>query len=104
MNAFEYEQKLLDNGFSGKDIAVIRQHLYDGGCNYNAALKALRLRFFVCTILIFIILLGFTSSYLDEKDFITYSLSSFFVIFLFVCFNPMVLGLRVFFFLRRCSL
>lgn len=47
MNNIEFEEKLARNGFTGKDIAAIRQYLGEDGATYSSLLGELRRRFIV---------------------------------------------------------
>ncbi len=51
MNAFEYEKKLLDNGFSGKDIAVLRQYLGKRYMTYSSIIDAFSYRYMILIVL-----------------------------------------------------
>lgn len=55
MNNIEFEEKLARNGFTGKDIAAIRQYLGEDGATYPSLLGELRRRFIVFCVLLAIL-------------------------------------------------
>ena len=74
MNNIEMEEKLFRSGFTGKDIAVMRQYLGQNGATYLTLLNELRGRFIVNAIIIFIFLLGliYTIVFEDRPHIIGY--------------------------------
>jgi uncharacterized membrane protein YobD (UPF0266 family) len=58
MNSFEIEEQLVKNGFTSKDLAVMREYLKRDGTTYLKLLHKLRGRFTVMLIITLLILSG----------------------------------------------
>lgn len=68
MNSIQIEEELVRCGFTGKDLAAMRQHLGKEGATYPSLLGELRVRFIISCIIIAIIITGFTYSLMFESS------------------------------------
>lgn len=98
MNNIEIEEKLAQNGFTGKDIAAMRQYLGKDGATYPSLLGELRVRFIVSCIIIAIIIAGliYTINYENNDYIFGYIISMIITIPIFYFMTPMNLGCKAF--------
>lgn len=68
MNSSKIEEDLARNGFTGKDIAAMRQYLGKDGATYPSLLGELKVRFITSCIVIAIILAGFSYTFIYENS------------------------------------
>lgn len=103
MNNIEFEEKLARNGFTGKDIAAIRQYLGEDGATYPSLLGELRRRFIVFCVLLAIlasvwIFYIFTG---DKAEILSYSFTMLVVIPIIYFMTPMKLSFKAFMFKKK---
>lgn len=103
MNNIEFEEKLARNGFTGKDIAAIRQYLGEDGATYPSLLGELRRRFIVFCVLLAIlasvwIFYIFTG---DKAEIMSYSFTMLVFIPIIYFMTPMKLGFKAFMFKKK---
>ncbi|WP_430707753.1 hypothetical protein [Pantoea allii] len=103
MNIFEFEKKLVENGFNAKDIAVLRMQAEKSGTTYPALLKELSIRFVTASILVIILAIVwiYTLIYKDSLAITSYSITMLITAPIFYIFTPMRLGYRVFRYSRK---
>jgi hypothetical protein len=68
MNSIQFEEELVRCGFTGKDLAAMRQQLGKEGATYPSLLDELRVRFIASCIIMAIIITGFTYSMMYESS------------------------------------
>lgn len=98
MNSIEMEKKLVRNGFTGKDIAAMRQYLGQDGATYLTLLGELRARFITSCIIIAIIIAGLVYTLIYESsDYIFgYAVAMIIIAPIFYFMTPIKLGYRAF--------
>lgn len=77
MNKMEIEELLLKEGFTKKEVSVIRQHAEKDGYPYSWLLSQLKKRFIVSLILIIILLAGlvYTIHNGTQQNLVSYSIT-----------------------------
>ena len=98
MNSIEIEEKLAQNGFTGKDIAAMRQYLGKDGATYPSLLGELRVRFIASCINIAIIIAGmiYTLNYENSDYIFGYIIAMIITIPIFYFMTSMKLGCKAF--------
>ena len=105
MNKMQIEEIILKEGFTAKEISVIRQHAEKDGYPYTWLLSQLKKRFIVAMILIAILLAGliYTIRSGTQENFVSYSitlLAGFTILYTFIPLKP---AYKAFKFLRKHS-
>ncbi|MFL6615250.1 MAG: hypothetical protein ACJ8LD_16205 [Pantoea agglomerans] len=105
MNKLDIEKMLLEEGFTPKEVSVIRQHAEKDGYHYTWLLSQLKKRFIVAMILIAILLAGliYTISSGIQENIVSYSitlLAGFTILYTFIPLKP---AYKAFKFLRKHS-
>lgn len=105
MNKLDIEKMLLEEGFTPKELSVIRQHAEKDGYHYTWLLSQLKKRFIVAMILIAILLAGliYTISSGTQEKIVSYSitlLAGFTILYTFIPLKP---AYKAFNFLRKHS-
>ncbi len=103
MNSIEMEERLARNGFTGKDIAAMRQYLGQDGATYLTLLGELRARFIFSVVIIFILLVATVHEVYSEsvEYFFAYSLMWLIVGPIIYFMTPMKLGFKAFKYKRK---
>ncbi|MEN4790608.1 hypothetical protein ABEG93_06985 [Pantoea agglomerans] len=105
MNKLDIEKMLLEEGFTSKEVSVIRQHAEKDGYHYTWLLSQLKKRFIVAMILIAILLAGliYTISSGIQENIVSYSitlLAGFTILYTFIPLKP---AYKAFKFFRKHS-
>ncbi|WP_418156806.1 hypothetical protein RA290_04675 [Pantoea agglomerans] len=105
MNKLDIEKMLLEEGFTPKEVSVIRHHAEKEGYPYPWLLSQLKKRFIVAMILIAILLAGliYTINSGTQENIVSYSitlLAGFTILYTFIPLKP---AYKAFKFLRKHS-
>ena len=98
MNNIEIEEKLAQNGFTGKDIAAMRQYLGKDGATYPSLLGELRGRFVVSCVLLAILTFVWIFYIFngDKAEVLSFSFTMLIAIPVFYFMTPLKLGFKAF--------
>lgn len=105
MNKLQIEQLLLQEGFTSKEISVIRQHAEKDDYPYPWLLSQLSKRFVISVIMLLILCAGFifTLSHGTRENLVSYSITfliGFGILYVFV---PLKSAFKAFRFMRKYS-
>lgn len=77
MNKLEFEKMLLKEGFTGKEVLSIRQHMEKDGYPYPWLLSQLKKRFIVSVIIMLILFAGlvYTAYSGTQQNIVSYSIT-----------------------------
>ncbi len=105
MNKMQIEEMLVKEGFTPKEVSVIRHHAEKDGYPYSRLLSQLKKRFIVAMILIAILLAGliYTIHSGTQENLVSYSitlLAGFIILYTFIPLKP---AYKAFKFLRKHS-
>lgn len=103
MNNIDFEKKLAENGFTYKEISVLKEHAEKDGYQYSWLLFQLRRRFFIsCGLLILLCLIWIHTAFTGtHEDIVSYSIMMVVGTLTFYVFTPMKAGFKAYRFLKK---
>lgn len=105
MTNIEMEEKLSEQGFSAREIALLKHRVEQDTTTYQALLIDLRKRFIGCVIFLLVVLFYFGGAYFirGQSDFLSTILTLIFTLIVFWFLAPLKLGAKAYLFIRNNS-
>lgn len=103
MNDLEMERKLAENGFTAKELAVLRSYRKKDGVTFYVLLKELRQRLFFSVSVFFLLCVVWcvVAAFGNEKSLVSFSVTM--LIFLFIAYfiTPIKIGVKSYLYLKK---